>query len=543
MSIIRGGFRTLLSFMLAAAVSLPMTAQIEMREPPPRKAEDKKVVETPEKKKEKAANEQLAKDLLTRASGMSKQLSDSERAFLLAKLAQASTKTMKEQSKAWADEVFQVSDGLPNDAQRSQNELIAMMAVSENDPDHGLELLARMEAPAPRSDGRPAPDMRAPAATMLFQKVWQKRGAEGIDSLQAAARQLGESGNYPYMAMGPIIRQLNRKDAEKAQSLTNEALSFFSRRARSDQSAQQMAMFLGMNRDLIPVPMLKDILSQLVSDALDTKDKNSNTSVVISTGRGSATMSGASSLLLFQLLPMIRDIDPAWAKKLEAQNDSLRAAANLNESATNQAGPQRVGMFMGASGSGPLPMANMMEEMKSHEVDELVKENPNQAMKVASEIHDPVIRAVTDAHLAGEVNKSDPERAAQMLKSAREAMATAKEPADKLKILVGLAQAQAAMKDSEGFAITLDQAYALGEELFRKSLDKSPDLPLLARPGFDSMTRVTITGVRLDSSITLAHIDGVRMPILQALLLVAAAQGLDPDGAPQGAGFTFQFRS
>ncbi|MCU1310320.1 MAG: hypothetical protein JWO20_1445, partial [Candidatus Angelobacter sp.] len=155
MSIIRGGSRTLLSFMLAAAVSLPMTAQIEMREPPPRKAEDKKVVETPEKKKEKAANEQLAKDLLTRASGMSKQLSDSERAFLLAKLAQASTKTMKEQSKAWADEVFQVSDGLPNDAQRSQNELIAMMAVSENDPDHGLELLARMEAPAPRSDGRP----------------------------------------------------------------------------------------------------------------------------------------------------------------------------------------------------------------------------------------------------------------------------------------------------------------------------------------------------------------------------------------------------
>jgi hypothetical protein len=185
----------------------------------------------------------------------------------------------------------------------------------------------------------------------------------------------------------------------------------------------------------------------------------------------------------------------------------------------------------------------MMEEMKSREVDELVKENPNQAVKVASEINDPVIRAATDARIAGEVNKSDPERAAQMLKSAREAMAATKEPADKLRILVGLAQAQAAMKDSEGFATTLDQAYAMGEDLFRKSLDKSPDLPLLARPGFDSMMRVTITGVRLDSSTTLAHIDGVRMPILQALLLVAAAQGLDPDGTPQGAGFTFQIRS
>jgi hypothetical protein len=533
------------SVLLVGGLCLPVVAQVEIRQPRQRKTDDKNIADTPEKKKEKAANEQLAKDLLTRASGMSKQLSDSDRAFLLAKLAQASTKTMPEQSKAWADEVFQVTSGLPADAQRSQNEITAMMAMTENDPDKGLQMLSKMEAPAPRSDGRPVPDMRAGAAGMLFQKYFQKRGSEGIEALQAAARQLGESGNYPYMAMGPIIRQITRKDSEKAQSLTNEALSFFSRRARSDQSAQQVSTFLRMNRDLIPAPILKDILGQLVSDALNTKDTNSNTSMFVSTSRGTATMSGATNLVLFQLLPMIREIDPEWAKKVESQSTELRAAASLNDNSAGNRGPtqERMGVMVGAPGSGPLPMANMMEEMKSREVDELVKQDPKEAMKVAAEIHDPVIRAATDARLAGEVNKSDPDQAAQMIKSAREAMAATKEPADKLRILVGLAQAQSAMKDKEGFSITLDQAYAMGEDLYRKSVDKTPDGPIMGRAGYDSMTRLTMTGVKLDSSATLAHIEGIRMPILQAMLLVAAAQGLDPDGAPQDGMFRIQIRS
>jgi hypothetical protein len=185
----------------------------------------------------------------------------------------------------------------------------------------------------------------------------------------------------------------------------------------------------------------------------------------------------------------------------------------------------------------------MMEEMKSREVDELVKEDQKEAIRVAAEIRDPVIRAATDARIAGEVNKSDPDHAAQMIKSAREAMAASKEPADKLRILVGLAQAQSAMKDKDGFAQTLDQAYAMGEELYRKSIDKTPDAPINSRPGFDSMSRLTSAGVRLDSSATLAHIEGVRMPMLQALLLVAAAQGLDPDSTPQDGMFRIQIRS
>src|SRR5437879_1413937 len=228
--------RSLSSAVLIGTFWLPSFAQVQVEKPrrgnPGAQSNDKSSAVTPEQKKLKEENQQLAKDLLTRAYGISKQLSEADRQYLLAKLAQASSKSMRDKSQAWADEVFQLSSGLPNDTQRSQNEMTAMMAIAENDPEHALQLLTKMEPPAARDDGRPAPDTRSGAAAMLFQKYWQKRGVEGLETLQATARQLGESGFYPYMAMGSIIRQLSRKDKDKAQSVTNEALSFFSRRSR-----------------------------------------------------------------------------------------------------------------------------------------------------------------------------------------------------------------------------------------------------------------------------------------------------------------------
>jgi len=288
--------------------------------------------------------------------------------------------------------------------------------------------------------------------------------------------------------------------------------------------------------------MLKDILTQLVADALDTKNDNKTGAVaVFSNSRGTATMSGAANLLLFQLLPMIRDIDPDWAKKVEAQRSELQASANLSQG-SNSGGTERVGMFVGGPNGGG-PPANMMEEMKSIEVDELVSQDPKQALKVADEIHDPVIRAATNARLAGDLSTSDPDRANELLNSAREALAAAKEPADKLRILVGLAQAQKAMNDKDGFGKTLDQAYVMGEELFRKSVDKSPDAAIISRPGLDLLTRLTVAGVRLDSTAILTHVDNLRSPLLQAILLVAAARGLDPDGTSQDGPVRIQIRS
>src|SRR4051812_48886714 len=222
--------RLRLTLALCGAVTATLFSQAQVPfQGPQAVAKDKIAPETPEAKKLKEENERKAKELLQRAYSNTKDLSESDRAALLARLASSSARVMPEQSKAWADEVFQITQGLNNDNFRGQYEMTAVLAVGENDPDHALQLLLQMSPPGSNQDGNPMPDLRSSAAAGLFQKYFQKRGEAGLPALQATARQLGELGLYPFMAMGPIIRNLNQNDPDKAQSLVNEALIYFPR--------------------------------------------------------------------------------------------------------------------------------------------------------------------------------------------------------------------------------------------------------------------------------------------------------------------------
>src|SRR5712675_2317413 len=142
-----------------------------------RNAEDSRNAEA---EKDKEARDELAAQLLTRAAAISSQLSDSDRAYLLSRLAQASARKQPQQSLAWADEVFTVTAGLPASMQRSQSEATAVQAAAEVDPQHALQLLGREEA-----QSASLPDQRPMQAVQVFQRYWQKNGIDGLDALLA----------------------------------------------------------------------------------------------------------------------------------------------------------------------------------------------------------------------------------------------------------------------------------------------------------------------------------------------------------------------
>lgn len=517
--------------------SLVAGQNIVINEEDRRPASKEPAKETPASKKAKADRDALAESLLDRAYGLTKQTSDAEKAYILSRLSEASSKSSPQKSKEWANETFSVTANLPNDMQRSQVEIAALQSLAENDADHALELMSKLETPQGR-DGQPVPDVRSGVATMLFQRYWQKKGVDGIDTLTAAARQMGEAGSYPYMAIGLLIRQVKRKDSDKSAALLQEALSYFNRRQTSGSGNDQFAMFLRQNREDIPAPLLKDLLEKLVNQALATKD-DASTQMVLQTESGqSAKLNSAASILLFQLMPMIRNIDPDWAKKLETDYQELRAAADFARS-----GEQRMMVTRGVGGNGGAPPRAMMEEMRAMEIDELSTSDPQRALKMNAELTDPSVRAASGARLAASISKSNPEQAAELLKKAKEAIAEAKDPADKLRILVGLAQAQAAMNDKVAFETSLQSGFTLGEDLFRKGLDKNPTAPVFSQPGFDAMSRLTMSSVRMDYATTMARIDAIRSPLLQALMLITAAEGLDPDARPRPRGMRIRIES
>src|SRR5262249_42091082 len=186
---------------------------------------------------------QLAAELIDRAQALTGDLNDTDRAYVLGKMAELTAKRKPDQSKAWAEEAFKLAAN-NNTTASGQIQMSAMMAVSQNDLDRALQMLSEMPAQRPRSDGSSAPDIRGAAATMLFSRAFTKDGMNSVEKLQSAARQMGENGFYPYMAIAQVLRGVGEKDKDRAQAIAMDAVAFVNRRPLTGMESQQVTMFL-----------------------------------------------------------------------------------------------------------------------------------------------------------------------------------------------------------------------------------------------------------------------------------------------------------
>jgi hypothetical protein len=334
-----------------------------------------------------------------------------------------------------------------------------------------------------------------------------------------------------------LLRQVKSKDPERAQSLATDAVSFYPRLEHSSTSNQQFVMFLRQSQDLVSKALMKDTLQQVVKDSVDAaKDATPLTASISDDAGHSARVSNASALALIQLNLLARKSDPEWEKKLEEQYSQLKDAANLIASANGAGQRLNIGLSVGKDGKPAPPNSAMQDQMTSMQIDDLPSADSQRKLAMSQQIQNPATRAAVNAGIAGDLAATDPEQANALLKQTREALADASDPADKLRILVGLAQAQISMKDFNNFVPTLARAYAMGEQVFRAGVDKNSDAAAFTQPGFDSLSRLTRLAVRFDQTASLASVDNLGSPLLQAHMLLVAAESLDPQSRSFGAG-------
>jgi len=300
-------------------------------------------------------------------------------------------------------------------------------------------------------------------------------------------------------------------------------------------------MFLQSAREYVPQPMMKEILQRVVKEALEDAKKSDGTQVAASfeTESGkSAQLNSMATLMIFQLLPLIRQADPDWAKQLEDQSEELKNVSNM------MASGERTSIMIGARNGGPTgPNGNQRDfrdEIQAMSVDDLATRDPQRAMQTAQSIKDPTVRVAAVARASAATENADVREKA--LKDAKDALAQASDPRDKLTILGGLAQAQAAIKDDEGLAVTLQQSFVIADDMFRRSVDRNPSAGFWMRPGVQSVVTMVRGTARKSPSVVAQKVEDVRHQPLKALLLLTAAEALDPESRVQsGPQFRFQF--
>ncbi len=474
------------------------------------------------------ATELTPEDCLVRSYLAGKELIPEERAFQLARLSQTAAKVQPVLGRLWAEELFLLAFELPMSWNRLAHEKNALSALAGVDPVRAFELFGGMDSPVPTASGDLPEDLRAFGARTVFDAFWKRKGIAAFDDIRKEAEHVGDTGQYPYVAITPILRDLTKREDIRAQSLFGEALSYYSRGSQFRNADEEFIQFLNAVWDVIPAVRKRQALSVIVAQ-LSQKSKPQQGETFlgrVETDKGMAQFESHSHQLLYMILPRIREIDPDWARRLVENDPVLNQASastgkvRLSEQVTVQnrsnASPSQVQSFVERGLQG-----NRLREIMA-----VAASDPNQALMLTMSLTDPALRAQAFATIATSLVWKDPEGARKLVEQAKEGIATIKGSTDKVQALAALARAAAAAHDTKSLREALKRGFDLGEEIFEEDLEIHPGRLAYEVAGFDELSELTRVGVQFDPQDTLTRVASLRNTLLQAHLLIDAAEAL-----------------
>jgi len=470
-----------------------------------------------------------ASSILAESYRLGRTLDAAERAILLNYLSRTAAEHHLACTSAWAEENLQLARQLPMDWNRLAIEKNAIVALSYVKPDRAMTLLRSMDLPVSDGVGFPE-DVRSDGAAIVFQNYWHAHRPKGVPELRAEAVYLGQTGQYPYRGIRGIVVDLAvalpREPGqlpEVARSLVLEAYSFYERGSKFQVEDDDFVEFLQALHAILPAPLLKQGLELAVERLLDTDrplDKQSYLAHV-QTEKGTATFHGLQEKLLFDLLPLIHEIDPDWVAQLVRRNPAVGQA-------DGNSGKQLAGegiVIPGESGSSEAQSYGI-QLSRAQEAGELAQTDPEGAMRLAQSIADPSLRTVALANIASAVAPSVPRRAGEIEKAIADAVPGIKDRQDRLLALSAQARAAGAAGDVAGFRDLVRRCFTLGEELFEEDLDVHPGRATYTAASFNVLDDLVKPGASFDPTTTISQVEQVRNLALKAYLLKSLAVAL-----------------
>ena len=249
----------------------------------------------------------------------------------IAGLIQAPDTGDPQQVRKWSDEMFLLALHSPEGWNRVAAEKNALIPLSTIDPELALKRLNDVEAPQliPGISWFPE-DVRADAAVHIFQDYWKMYGRARLPEIQASATHIGETGEYPYRAMGMILSDLlragNADDRAMADSIVDEAINFYKRKSKFEDRNFQFLDLLQFTRSKVSRDRYVAALRMFVSHLTRETPLRGHFIAEVGTPNGFAQFRDLNRALLFCAVPLISEIDSRWAALLVSQYPDLQPA-------------------------------------------------------------------------------------------------------------------------------------------------------------------------------------------------------------------------
>ncbi len=432
----------------------------------------------------KLTNEQRerAMQLLEGAEAGARGLDPASRAFALIQIARAYQAVDKKKAIELLEDALVAAKTVGQDDDRfkmlgSRLQQQAVSALVPLAPDKADELLPQL---SPRS-------REQVFNSLLDYYEREKKMDHAVDMLY----QLGQDAEMPYGSAMRVMQKLGPDQQSEKQQLFTVCLSSF----QNHESGQEMRFGAGDFPSMIE-EFYKELPAALVHQAIDAvldraraaaekESKDGPTSISIASSKGAVQFNSMYNYHLFQLLPILKTIDPAEAERLsKEQNDVQTLLAKYPQGMQSVSGggngpgadntSYRISSGKPSGSGAPEDGDNLMEVQREAQITRDAEEHPQDALANAATLQTPHLKTAAYVSIARSAMKKNPSVARQALQKAVDSLD--KLPGEAQAMSTGeIARLYLQMKDEDSAKKVIEQGVAATDKIYRA--DINPDDP------------------------------------------------------------------
>lgn len=386
-----------------------------------------------EKKQLTAEQRQRAMQLLEGAEAGARSLDPGSRAYALMQVAKVYQSTDKKKALELLDEAMTAAGEVAQQNEKlkrigSQLQEQVLKAIVPLSPEKADEYLTQLDA-------------RGREQVLQALLDYYQREKKMDHAIQLVYRMSAE-GEMPYGAASKIMEEMKPEQAAEKQQLFTAALASYQDHDHSQAfggNGDFPDMIVRFSKDL-PAGLVHQAIDAVLDSAKATAEKQSQSSqpmvISIASSQGAVQMNSMYQYRLFQLLPVLRPIDPEEADKLlKEQTDVQTLLAKYPQGMNSVAPDEGKGMtntsftFSPRGGGGaPGPggrregFPSPLEMQKAAKINEDAEKHPQDALANTASLQNDGLRANTYIQIAQITWKKQRSVAEQALSKAADAI-------------------------------------------------------------------------------------------------------------------------
>ena len=480
--------------------------------------------------------QKIGLEILDQQAGVARNLTPATRAFALLEVARGYEQVARPKALAALRHALQATqsmqeeqatDGPPQSTKDwLQGQIISRLV--ELDPAFCEQLIPQLSGSA----------KTAAIADMVRYYTGKKQFSPAVSLLT----QLGDQ-EFPYMDARNLLQALPPEMAADKQNLFAQALaSFTQHQHKGDPMMNGFGEFIaGAWRGLPP-----DLVLQAVDEVLkQARQFDVQMQITVGAQKGAASFRSIYEYQLFELLPIVRALDPERAQRLLQDNRDLQAALKQYPDGLQSLDPKRgmpQSMMMRVADSGGSAANDRYAAELQRRTEQILAQadkDPKQALAATMSLPDfHNTRAMALLRLAGTLRKGHPSYARDTLEELLKIVPSIPEQAMRAPILAEAGNDYFQMGDIASTGKVVDQGFKLAETLYAADTDADdPNQAAKAEwPSTSVWRQFVALATRISPQTALQAINSIPDPEIQCLETIALADSLL--GAPPGLNMT-----